>query len=68
VAAHKGGNGNVQTPGPAGSGLPAHNADNVKAKPQLSVLPGGPGGIYPPNRIPPKIHGPHPGPIPGRTQ
>jgi hypothetical protein len=66
AGAHKGGNGNVLTPGPAGSGLPAHNADNVKPPPTPQFMSGNPEIPVGGNRIPPKIHGPNPGPLPLR--
>jgi hypothetical protein len=73
-AAHAGGNVHIFGGGPTGSGwpsnvgggLPAHNGGggDVKSKPT------GTAGLTPqlllPGHIPPKIHGPFPGPYPGR--
>jgi hypothetical protein len=65
LPAHNGGQGKGSGGGEIDDpGLPAHNADNVKPPPTAQFIPGNPENPIAGNRIPPKIHGPNPGPIP----
>lgn len=65
LPAHNGGQGQGSGGGEIDDpGLPAHNADNVKPPPTAQFIPGNPETPISGNRIPPKIHGPNPGPIP----